>query len=164
MRRKESLNISHFQLMKEWRSSSSHLLIQYHEDVRPQKTKRIQDAFTLMTEPFKEERASQATERWNSYCWLLKKVQNAVGPQLMVLCVIDLSQSAIDDMMNCIQLKFLEAIKKWKEVLKSVILQKLADEYSVLGSSNFSLHWHTRSNLQQQRRIYRLMLHTTVRS
>lgn len=132
-------------------------LIEYREDVRPQEAKRIQDAFTLMAEPSGEGRASQAAERRNNYRWLLKKVQDTVGPQLVVLCAVGLGQSAIGGMTDRVRLEFLEVIKEQEEALKSAILQKLANEYSVLGSSNSSLHWHTRSNLRQ-RRIYRLML------
>ncbi|SLM36761.1 hypothetical protein LPUS_06434 [Lasallia pustulata] len=108
-------------------------LIEYREDVRPQEAKRIQDAFTLMAEPSGEGRASQAAERRNNYRWLLKKVQDTVGPQLVVLCAVGLGQSAIGGMTDRVRLEFLEVIKEQEEALKSAILQKLANEYSVLA-------------------------------
>jgi len=115
-------------------------LIQYREDVRPQEAKRIQDAFALMAGTSGEGRVSQAAERRNSYRWLLKKAQDAFGPQLVVLCAVGLGQSAIGGMTDRVRLEFLEAIKKKEQVLKSAILQKLADECSVSGSSESSLH------------------------
>lgn len=115
-------------------------LIQYREDVRPQEAKRIQDAFAMMAETSEEGRASQAAERRNSYRWLLKKVQDAIGPQLVLLCAVGLGQSAIGGMTDRVRLEFLEAIKEQEEALKSAILQKLGDKYSVSGPSDSSLY------------------------
>jgi hypothetical protein len=89
-------------------------LIQYREDVRPQEAKRVQDAFALMAEPSGEGRASQAAERRNGYRWLLKKVQDAVGPQLVVLCAIGLGQSAIGGMTDRVRLEFLRRSRNGK--------------------------------------------------
>ena len=114
-------------------------LIGYREDVRPQEAKRIQDALALMAETSGERGASQAAERRNSYRWLLKKVKDGVGPQLVLLHAVGLGQSAIGGMTDRVRLEFLEAIKEQEESLKSAILQKLAEKYFVSGSSNSSL-------------------------
>lgn len=105
-------------------------LIRYPGDVRPLEAKRIKDAFALMAETSGEEGASQATQRRNSYRWLLKKVQDAVGPQLVLQCAAGLGQSAIGGMTDRVQLELLEDIKEQEEASKSAILQKLADGYS----------------------------------
>ena len=81
-------------------------LIQYREGVRPHEAKRMKDAFTLMAAPSVEEESQTAVRR-NSYRRLLKKVQDAVGPQIVVLCAVGLGQSTIGATRDRVQLEFL---------------------------------------------------------
>ena len=105
-------------------------LIKYRESVKPHEAKRIQDAFSLIAES-PVEGTSQAIERRNGYRWLLKKVQEAVGPQFVTLCAVGLGQSAIGGARDRVRLEFLAQIKDQEETLKSSALQKLADEYDI---------------------------------
>ena len=132
-------------------------LIQYREDVKPHEATRIQDAFSSMTESF-QEGSSHTIKRRNTYRWFLKKVQDAAGPQMVVLCAVGLGQSAIAGMRDRILQEFLAGIKEKEKVLTSTILKKLADEYFKSGLSCFTRFGHTKSDWKQLRQMKKLTL------
>lgn len=109
--------------------------IQTREDVRLKDAKRIKDAFTLMAEPREPSIAgvSQATKRRERYRWLLRKVEDAVGAQLVVLCAVGLGLYEIGRMKELCRMDLVTQIKQQNNALKSAVLQRIADMYSGLG-------------------------------
>jgi hypothetical protein len=130
MRHEESLGINQFQRVKQWRSSL--IRASWYNFVKVWDLKR-QGAYKMPSPwwqnlPEKEHPRRQRDEI--VYRWLLKKVQNAVGPQMVVLCAAGQGQSAEGGMRYRVQMESLAEIKEQEEELKCAVLQTLADEDS----------------------------------
>ena len=104
-------------------------IIKYREGIKPHEGSRVQDAFTLIGGPTTKEGTSQAAHRRKDYQWFLKKIREAVGPQMIVLCAVGLGQSALGSMRDRVRLEFLEEIKKRGESLRCAVLQRLVEEH-----------------------------------
>ncbi len=106
--------------------------IRFHDGVKPQEEKRIQEAFSLLSEP--QGRAETKTqERRECYRELLKNLHRAVGLQAVVLWAVGLGQSAVANMKERLKIDLVAAVKAQKEALSCAVLEKLVEEYSAKG-------------------------------
>jgi len=101
--------------------------IQFHDGVKPQQVKRIQEAFNLLSEP--QGRAETKTqERRECYRELLRNLHRAVGLQAVVLCAVALGQSAVANMKDRLKIDLVAAVKVQKEALSCNVLEKLVEK------------------------------------
>ncbi|KAI9749078.1 MAG: hypothetical protein M4579_007013 [Chaenotheca gracillima] len=102
-------------------------LVQYRDAVKPHQEKRVREAFSLLAAPPLKE-TSKSAERRNSYRLLLKRVDQAVGPQAVALCVVGLGQSVISGMRDQTRMDFVAEVENRKDEWACDVLQKLVDE------------------------------------
>lgn len=106
--------------------------IRFHDGVKPQEEKRIQEAFILLLEPQKRVE-TKTQERQQCYRELLTNLHREVGLQAVVLCAVGLGQSAVANMRERLKIDLVAAVKAQKEVLSCAILEKLVEKYSTEG-------------------------------
>ena len=106
--------------------------IQFHEGVKSQEGKRIEEAFTLLS-------ASEGTiesktqKRRECYRELLKILHKVAGRQAVVLCAVTFGQSAVANMRESLKIGLVAALKAEREELSCAILEKLGEEYAAKG-------------------------------
>ncbi|PVH90394.1 hypothetical protein DM02DRAFT_547890 [Periconia macrospinosa] len=101
--------------------------INLRENVKPHERKRIQEAFALLVEQ-QTTGAIPENKKSRGYNWLLQKIYNAGGAQLVMVCIIGLGRWAMLSLKEQVKLYLPEEMKKYRDEWDTQILQSVAQE------------------------------------
>lgn len=106
--------------------------IKLRESVKPHERKRIEEAFTILSQS-SESPSVKTGKRRDAYRHFLQHIRNTCGSQLVVISAVGIGQSAIAGMKENARLRLPLEITKCANSLKSSIVHTIAEECSAEG-------------------------------
>jgi hypothetical protein len=109
-------------------------IVQLREDVKPNESKRISEAFRSLSRPglpsrSELQRGSHTADRHENYRKFLEKVKKTSGDQMVALCAIGLGQTNIAGMKDAVRVRLPAQIQEKRAQLESDALKSITDAH-----------------------------------